>query len=608
MHGIEKTVNELHDMLKLHEETLPKKEVAHALHAIRAGRIQINNKNKKPLKAAKGKNQGKGKTKLAYALNPKIPTPPKKNNPAKDAICHECNEIGHWRRNFPKDLGLEGSKKLKPGALNLYVGNDHRVAVEAIETSYLCLPSGLVIVLNDCDFAPSITRGIISVSRLYDNGFINCFENNGQVKLRLYSLVALSSWTHYQEAHSEVANDGLLKSTDDESFDKYVSCLSRKMARKPFSHQVERAKDLLGLIHTDVCDPFITVSRQGASYFVTFTNDFSHYSYVYLLKHKHEVFETFKVSQKDVQNQLGKTIKALIFVRGGEFMSQEFLDHLKEHVIVSQRTSPYTPQHNGVSERRNRTLLDMVRSNMSQTTLPKSTRISHAPDWMFLYVDVEEHELGDHNEPKNYKDALLYPEYKNGLMRKWLFKKKTDMDRKVHTYKARLIVKGFTQTYEVYYDETFTLVADVRAIRILIVIVAFYDYEIWQMDVKIALLNGHLSKEVYMVQPEGFVNLKYLNQVCKLKHSIYGLKQASWQWNKRFDEEIKKFGFTQNGDEPCVCVKASGGNVTFLILYVDDILIMGNHIPILQDAKSYLGKCFAMKHLGEATYILGIKI
>ncbi|GKB12173.1 retrotransposon protein, putative, ty1-copia subclass [Tanacetum coccineum] len=90
--------------------------------------------------------------------------------------------------------------------------------------------------------------------------------------------------------------------------------------------------------------------------------------------------------------------------------------------------------------------------------------------------------------------------------------------------------------------------------------------------------------------------------------SIYGLKQASRSWNKRFDEEIKRFGFSQNLDEPCVYQKASGSNVTFLILYVDDIIIMGNHIPSLQSVKNYLGKCFSMKDLGEAAFILGIKI
>nr|GEX03385.1 hypothetical protein [Tanacetum cinerariifolium] len=116
--------------------------------------------------AAKGNNQGKGKTMLAYAPKPKIPPPPKKDNPAKDVIYRQCNE------------GLRGCRKLKPGALNMYVGNGHCAAVEAIGNFHLCLPSGLVVVLNNCHFAPFITREIISVSRLYDDGFVNFFENN----------------------------------------------------------------------------------------------------------------------------------------------------------------------------------------------------------------------------------------------------------------------------------------------------------------------------------------------------------------------------------------------------------------------------------------------
>ncbi|GJU75270.1 retrotransposon protein, putative, ty1-copia subclass [Tanacetum coccineum] len=243
---------------------------------------------------------------------------------------------------------------------------------------------------------------------------------------------------------------------------------------------------------------------------------------------------------------------------------------------------------------------------------------------------------GDLGEPANYRAALLDPESKKWLdamnvemqsMKdndvwvlvelppnartigsKWLFKKKTDMDGAVYVFKARLVAKGFTQTYGVDYEETFSPIADIRAIRILIAIAAYYDYKIWQMDVKTTFLNGHLSEEVYMEQPEGFVDPKYPDHVCKLKRSIYGLKQASRQWNKRFDDEIKKFGFTQNPDEPCVYQKASGSYVAILILYVDDILLMGNNIPMLQDVKSYLGRSFAMKDLGDAAYILGIKI
>nr|GFC23266.1 retrotransposon protein, putative, Ty1-copia subclass [Tanacetum cinerariifolium] len=157
----------------------------------------------------------------------------------------------------------------------------------------------------------------------------------------------------------------------------------------------------------------------------------------------------------------------------------------------------------------------------------RSTRTRHAPD----------RDLG---EPANYKAALLDQESEkwfnamnveiqsmkdnevwvlvelppNGktVGSKWLFKKKTDMDGNVHIYKARLVAKGYTQTPWIDYEETFSPVADIRAIRILIAIAAYYDYNIWQMDVKTAFLNGYLNEEVYMEQPEGFVNPKYPNR------------------------------------------------------------------------------------------------
>ncbi|GJS78862.1 retrotransposon protein, putative, ty1-copia subclass [Tanacetum coccineum] len=562
MHDMGKTVNELHAMLKLHEQTLTKKDPA--LHVIRAG------KRKCPQYLAE------------LLKNKKL---------SQGASC----------------LGLRGSRKLKPGALSLYVGNGQRAAVEAIGSFHLCLPSRLVIILNNCHYAPFITRGIISVSRLYDDGFVNRFVDNAisvsRNNLVYFSVVprdgifeidlsdSNTNDSSIKKRIEKLQHDGLLNSTDLRAFEKCVSC--------------------------------IIVSRQGASYFVTFTDDFSRYGYVYLLEHKHEVFETFKVFQKKVEYQLEKTIKSLRSDRGGEYMSQDFLDYLKEHGIIAHRTPRYTPQHNGVSERRNRTLLDMVRSMMSQKTLPKSfwdyaletaarilnmvptkkvektpyevwhgqspklsylkvwgcealvkrdtltkpdkleprsikcifvgylketmgysfhyppenkvlvarnaeflenslitqkasgslndlqiiqdedtypsintsshheeddleidkpqsdiipirrsTRTQHALDRMCLYIDVEEHELGDLGEPANYKAAC------KTVSSKWLFKKKTDMDGAVHTYKARLVAKGFTQTYGVDYEETFSPVADIRAIRILIAIATYYDYEI----------------------------------------------------------------------------------------------------------------------------------
>ncbi|KAD2132529.1 hypothetical protein E3N88_41798 [Mikania micrantha] len=205
-------------------------------------------------------------------------------------------------------------------------------------------------------------------------------------------------------------------------------------------------------------------------------------------------------------------------------------------------------------------------------------------------------------------DLVDLPPNSKAVGSKWILKKKTDMDGNVHTFKARLVAKGFTQTQGIDYEETFSPVAMTKSIRILIAIAAYHDYEIWQMDVKTAFLNGHLNEDVYMVQPEGFVDPKYPDKVCKLKKSIYGLKRASRSWNLHFDEKIIEYGFIKNEDEPCVYMKTSGSTVVFLILYVDDILLIGNHLPVLKDVKSWLSKCFAMKDLGEAAYILGIKI
>ena len=110
-------------------------------------------------------------------------------------------------------------------------------------------------------------------------------------------------------------------------------------------------------------------------------------------------------------------------------------------------------------------------------------------------------------------------------------------------YKARLVAKGYRQVQGVDYDETFSPVAKLKSVRIMLAIAAFYDYEIWQMDVKTAFINGFLKEELYMMQPEGFVDPKNANKVCKLQQSIYGLVQASRSWSKCFDSVIKAFWF-----------------------------------------------------------------
>ncbi|GJT22894.1 retrotransposon protein, putative, ty1-copia subclass [Tanacetum coccineum] len=309
--------------------------------------------------------------------------------------------------------GLRASRKLKPGALSLYVGNGQREAVEAIGNFDLSLPSGLVIVLNNCHYAPSITRGVISVSRLYEDGFINRFVNNTiQVSRNnmvyfsaiprdgIFEIDLSNSYTNENSIYTvsnkrakidldsallwhcrlghiskkrieKLQHDGLLNSTDLRAFEKCVPCMSGKMARKPYTHQVERAKD----------------------------------------------------SQKSSRNQ---------------------------------------------------------------------------------------------------------------------------------KVKGSSCGEGYTQTPGIDYEETFSPVADIRAIRILIAIAAYYDYEIWQMDVKTAFLNGYLNEEVYMEQLKSATAKAYFSllHLQKAKYiAAFEVSKEAYGFRK-FISGSKEFTQTDNLADP----------------------------------------------------------
>ena len=135
-----------------------------------------------------------------------------------------------------------------------------------------------------------------------------------------------------------------------------------------------------------------------------------------------------------------------------------------------------------------------------------------------------------------------------------------------------------------------------KSIRTLLVIAAYFDYEIWQMDVKMGFLNGYLEEDIYMEQPLGFTSSDADRKVCKLQRSIYGFKQASRSWNTHFNDVIKLFGFIKN-EEPCIFKKISGSAIVFFVLYMDDILLIENDIFMLTIVKIWLSKKFFLKDL-----------
>jgi hypothetical protein len=292
------------------------------------------------------------------------------------------------------------------GEVDFLMGNNARVAALSVGMMQLHLPSGFIMELNNCYFIPRLCRNIISPSCLMMDGYLFVSENNGCViskndmfvastpiknglfvlnlddspiynvsakRFRPNDLSPTYMW-HCRLGHiseksmKKLRSDGLLTSFDFESYETCEACLLGKMTKAPFIGFPERASDLLELIHTDMCGPMSTMARGEFQYFITFTDDLSRYGYVYLMKHKSETFERFKEFQNEVENNHGKKIKILQSDRGGKYLSHEFSNHLKSCGIVPQLMPPRTPQRNGVSEQRNRTLLDMVQSMMTSRT------------------------------------------------------------------------------------------------------------------------------------------------------------------------------------------------------------------------------------------------
>ncbi|GJU40291.1 retrotransposon protein, putative, ty1-copia subclass [Tanacetum coccineum] len=604
-----------------------------------------------------GKGKGKGKDK-SYIPKPKNLKPSTKERLAKDDAYHHCKEVGHWKMNFPVYLdelimkkkqvgtassssiftielffspknswvydtgcgthicntkqGLKGARKLKQGALYLYMGNGVRAQVEAIGSYDLVLPNGLVICLDNCHYAPTVTRGVVLVSRLVDNEFTQClldYEISVSKNDVLYFNVISSNGIYEIDMINRVPNDYAL-----ETATRILNMVpTKKVDKTPYELWYGKVPNLSylkvwgceALVKRDTPDKL--QQRSVKCIFIGYPKETMGYYFYFPPENKIVVARYAEFLEK---NLLSQEISG---------RAEELKEIQDEDTSPSKNTSEIPMEVEGFEPPQEEVV-----------PIRRSARTHQAPDRLCLNVEVEEHSLGDLNEPTNYKAAILDLESD-----KWLDAMNTKMQSMKDNQVWHLVdlppncgggfgwlswwlshdsgdggSVGVVVLVVAVDDGSGGVlgVAEMVMTMILIAIAAFYDYEIWQMDIKTAFLNGYLDEDIYMVQPEGFVDPNHPKKVCKLQRSIYSLKQASRSWNKIFDEEIKRFRFAQNLDEPCVYQKASGSNVTFFILYVDDIIIMGNHIPSLQSVKTYLGKCFAMKDLGEAAFILKIKI
>ncbi|GJX33215.1 retrovirus-related pol polyprotein from transposon TNT 1-94 [Tanacetum coccineum] len=723
---------------------------------------------------------------------------------------HICNS----RRMF---VSYQKVNELEP----MFMGNGTSSKIEGKGKVILKLTSGKDLVLSNVLHVPNITKNLISGPILSNKGFKlviesdkfvitkggvyvgkgyldeglfklsvvtddNVINNNnaGTSTASVYMIDPSFLW-HSRLGHvnfrslQRMINLGMLPKCSKDKISKCEICVESKYTSH--SHKsVEKSNEILGLIHTDLCDFKATPSRGGKNYYITFIDDCSKFCYVYLINTKDEALNMFKTYKAEVENQLDKKIKILRSDRGGEYESNDFAEFCSTFGIVHQTTAPYTPQQNGVAERKNRTLKNMINSMLItsgaphslwgeaclaantilnkishkksdkspyqlwkgkqpsykrmkvwgclakvQIPLPKRTKLgpktvdcvylgpaknsaayrflvyksniedisnntiieSAEADFfenIFPYKDKEKQisnprkrvmndqlsqdetdnnsEIPQENveprrskrakvtkdfgpdymtyivneEPQTYKAAMESseaPYWKEAIQseidsivhnntwklvdlpsghkpigHKWIFKKKLRPDGTIEKYKARLVAKGYRQKEGQDFFDTYSPVTRITSIRTLIAIAAIHNLIIHQMDVKTVFLNGELDEEIYMQQPEGFVVKGQDHKVCKLVKSLYDLKQAPKQWHEKFDNTLLSNGFQINECDKCVYIKQYKNAFVIICLYVDDMLIMGTNMDVINQTKKMLHSSFDKKDMGEANVILGIRI
>lgn len=582
------------------------------------------------------------------------------------------------------------------------------------------------------------------------------------------------------EPHVQAENGDLNAQVQPETV--CTCCLMSKLTRRQFPAKGDHvAKKTLELVHDDLCGPISPSTAGGNNYFLLLVDDYSRYMWVYFLKGKNEAFSVFKRFLAMVENGTERKVKTFRTDRGGEFTSNEFKTFCEDVGIQRHYTAPYTPQQNGVVERRNRTVVAMERNCLKEMNLPsilwgeairhsvyilnklptralsgqtpyevwtgnrphvdhirvfecvshmkipsnqtsklddrikqvinlgkepgtkayrlldpETNRIHVSRDVAFeetkawswnklngetkvvtssfeidgyndtfeqsqmstermyttdedtsqgdktpeaqscetrlnpenydditelrrtrkmtdIYNDTEEMELDEElylmgvEEPANYNQAVKDKEWRKAMEKeiksieenntwelsklptgqktiglKWIFKLKRDADGRIVKHKARLVAKGYVQEHGVDFEEIFAPVTRLETVRLLLALSAKINWEVHHLDVKTTFLNGELSEDVYMKQPEGFEKLGQEHMVYRLVKALYGLCQAPRAWNAKLNSCFENLGFTKCPYKHAVYTRKEGGESLIIAVYVDDFLVTGSDNMLIE--------------------------
>ncbi|KAG2773013.1 Copia protein [Phytophthora cactorum] len=235
------------------------------------------------------------------------------------------------------------------------------------------------------------------------------------------------------------------------------------------------------------------------------------------------------------------------------------------------------------------------------TTYTQAMKSNEASEW----VKAMNAELHAHTDYGSWTLIRRNPDARP-IGCRWVFAKKRDQHGRVVRYKARLVAKGFKQKFGVDFFETYSPVANMNSIRVVLSVVVAKTYVTEQLDVDTAFLNSDLKERVYMEVPYGIKNAE--NMMCQLNKAIYGLKQATSAWYKTIHEMFMRIGFRSCGADQIVYVKGKKDKYVYVCLYVDDMVIAAKNTTEINEVKTALKSAFKMKELGEAKFILGMEI
>ncbi|GJW79895.1 retrovirus-related pol polyprotein from transposon TNT 1-94 [Tanacetum coccineum] len=495
----------------------------------------------------------------------------------------------------------------------MFMGNGTSSKIEGKGKVILKLTSGKDLVLSNVLHVPNITKNLISGPILSDKGFKLVIESD--------KLVITKSGMYVGKGYLDEGLFKLSVVTDDKVINNNnagTSTTSVYMIDPSFLWHSR-------LGHVNFRVPY-SLWGEACLAANTILNKIPHKksdkSPYQLWKAKNSVAYRFLVYKSNIEDISNNTI---IESAKPDFFENIFPYKDKEKQILNPRKRVMNDQ---LSQDETYNNYEIPQENV-EPRRSKRTKVTKdfGPDYMTHIVNEEPQTykaVMESSEAPYWKEAIQseidsimhnntwklvdLPSGHKPISHKWIFKKKLRPNGTIEKYKASLVAKGYRQKKGQDFFDTYSPVTRITSIRTLIAIAAIHNLIIHQMDVKTAFLNGELYEEIYMQKPEGFVVKGQEHKVCKLVKSLYGLKQAPKQWHEKFDNTLLSNGFQINECDKCVYVKQYKNAFVIICLYVDDMLIMGTNMDVINQTKKMLHSSFDMKDMGEADVILGIRI